>query len=71
MHSTTPIGKGSCSRYPTDLWGGIPEFYTPHDISPDGSRFIMMRRVAGDSAAVRMIVVENFAEELKARARRP
>jgi tRNA A-37 threonylcarbamoyl transferase component Bud32 len=42
------------------------EFYTPYDISPDGRRFIMARRIdpgLGDDAP--LIVTENWFTELK------
>lgn len=52
-----------------DLYGGTAENYTPHDVAPDG-RFVMMRLIRGDSLSVRLVVVENFTEELKAGARR-
>ena len=40
------------------------------DVAPDG-RFLMMRRIRGDSLTVRMLVVEHFTEELKPGSRRP
>ncbi|HZI30180.1 MAG TPA: hypothetical protein VFD64_18585, partial [Gemmatimonadaceae bacterium] len=53
---------------PNDVYGGGPENYTPYDVARDG-RFLMMRLRQGDSLSVRVLVVENFTEELKARAR--
>ena len=47
------------------------ENYTPFDISPDGQRFLMARRVVDASAApVPLVVTENWFEELKARMKR-
>ena len=53
---------------PNDMYGGTPENYTAHDVAPDG-RFLMLRLARGDSLTVRLLVIENFSEELKARAR--
>ena len=55
---------------PNDMYGGVPEYYTAYDVARD-SRFFMLRRAREDSANVRVIVIENFTEELKATARRP
>jgi hypothetical protein len=42
--------------------------YTCFDISPDDRRFLMVRmRGAGVEEAPRLIVVENWMEEVKAR----
>jgi serine/threonine-protein kinase len=47
------------------------ENYTPFDISPDGQRFLMARRVVDASAApVPLVVTENWFQELKARMKR-
>jgi hypothetical protein len=43
-----------------------------YDVSPDGERFLMIRDNAvasGDSSSRAMIVVQNWAEELKAKVR--
>jgi hypothetical protein len=39
-----------------------------YDVSPDGKRFLMMKAGTGTSTD-RVIVVENWFEELKAKAR--
>jgi serine/threonine-protein kinase len=41
------------------------ENYTPHDISPDGSQFIMARRIGTTQQSTPLVVVENWFEELK------
>jgi serine/threonine-protein kinase len=53
-----------------DLYLGNPEHYTPFDISLDGQRFLMARqvRVATPGRAPPFVLVENWFEELKARA---
>ena len=75
-----PVGAGAAPQLgarrrlftlANDIYGGAAENYTPHDIHPDGSRFIMMKRVRGFSPNARIVVVENLAAELKARSRRP
>jgi eukaryotic-like serine/threonine-protein kinase len=52
-----------------DVYGGFPENYTSHDISRDGSRFLMVRRVQMDNGVPRVLVIENFFEELKTQGR--
>jgi hypothetical protein len=43
-----------------------PEYFTTYDISPDDQRFLMARSVQDPrSAGVRMILVQNFFEQLK------
>ena len=43
-------------------------YYTTFDISPDGRRFLMMRNLATSQAnQARMILVENWFEELGAK----
>ena len=47
-------------------WWGLP-----HDISPDGQRFLMIKdNASGDQASTpaSMVVVLNWAEELKTKA---
>jgi len=44
--------------------------YTTYDVSADDSRFLMVRVVAGPSSGQRLILVENWLEELKAKVRR-
>ncbi len=42
------------------------EFYTPYDVSPDGKRFLMARRVVSDSPAdAPLLVTLNWFEELR------
>jgi serine/threonine-protein kinase len=53
-------------RLRDDLYLADLERYTPFDISPDGRRFIMARRVAVQEAQVVPIVVtENWFDELR------
>jgi eukaryotic-like serine/threonine-protein kinase len=48
-----------------ELYLTSQEFYTPHDVAPDG-RFIMARRVAPDTDLdAPLVVVENWFEELR------
>ncbi|HEX6314718.1 MAG TPA: hypothetical protein VFZ73_07660, partial [Gemmatimonadaceae bacterium] len=54
---------------PNDFYGGVQEYYTPYDVTRDG-RFVMLRRARSDSANASVIVIENFGDELKRRARR-
>jgi len=43
-------------------------YYTTFDISPDGRRFLMLRNIQTErTGQVRMVVVENWFEELKAK----
>ena len=50
----------------SELYLADLERYTPFDISPDGLRFIMARRVAANAGSVAPIsVTENWFEELK------
>ena len=45
-------------------------FIMSYDVSPDGRRFVCMRSIDGDAATTeRVIVVDNFVEELKAMVR--
>ena len=47
------------------------ENYTPFDISPDGQRFLMARRVVdATTVQVPLVVTENWFEELRARMKR-
>jgi serine/threonine-protein kinase len=47
------------------------ENYTPHDIHPDGQRFILARRVQIPGTAVQpIVVVENWFTELRERTRK-
>jgi hypothetical protein len=42
------------------------EFYTPFDVSPDGQRFLLARRIVSDSpAATPLLVTLNWFEELR------
>jgi hypothetical protein len=53
--------------YFTDETGGTG-FGRTYDVSPDGQRFLMVKDVAGSedpSARPKIIVVENWLEELK------
>jgi serine/threonine-protein kinase len=54
---------------PNDMYGGVQEYYTAYDVARDG-RFLMLRRARPDSGAISVVVIENFADELKQRARR-
>ncbi len=48
-----------------EIYFADPEFYTPHDVAPDG-RFIMARSVTpATTMQASLIVVENWFEELK------
>jgi eukaryotic-like serine/threonine-protein kinase len=52
---------------PDDLLQVQMQYYTPWDIGPDG-RFIMVRTVGSQpTAATRIVVVENYFQELKAK----
>jgi Tol biopolymer transport system component len=54
-------------QLPEDLYFSFQEFYTPHDVGPDG-RFVMARNVTPRSTIdAPLIVTENWYEELKAR----
>jgi len=46
--------------YPQEINGG-----RSYDISPDGKRFLMLASVADPSAAPRIVIVQNWVEELK------
>jgi len=64
---TPPIGRQRV------LFSALPYVLVPtrrsYDVTPDGRRFLMMRRVGTPAAPVAsLIVVENFFEELKAKA---
>jgi hypothetical protein len=39
-----------------------------YDVTPDGQRFLMVRDDDVDVASTRVVVVTNWAEELRARA---
>jgi hypothetical protein len=56
-----------------DLYLENQENYTPFDISPDGRRFLMARRVQAAAAAkvLPLVVVENWFEELRGRMKKP
>jgi Tol biopolymer transport system component len=50
---------------PDELYFTFREFYTPHDVGPDG-RFVMARKVESPAGIESpLIVVENWFEELK------
>ncbi len=52
----------------SDVYLDVREWYTPFDISPDDSRFLMSRRVtAGGEERRTFLLVENWFEELKAK----
>ena len=56
-------------RLGDDLYLSNAEHYTPFDISHDDTRFLMARRVtAAQQATPTFLLVENWFEELKARA---
>jgi len=43
--------------------------FRPYDVTPDGQRFLMIRAAEQPSARVsEMVLVQNWTEELKARA---
>jgi hypothetical protein len=48
-------------------WSEFP-FFNGYAVSPDGQRILMIRRV-GESAPDKLIVVENWFEDLKAKSR--
>ncbi len=53
-------------RLSDDMYLGNPEYYTPFDISPDDTRFIMARRVqTAAEAKPTFLLVDNWFEELK------
>ncbi len=53
-------------RLDPDLYLLEREFYTPFDISPDGRRFLLARRIVGDSPTVSpLLVTLNWFEELR------
>jgi len=66
---TPPIGRQRV------LFSALPYLFVPthrsYDVTRDGSRFLMLRRV-GDPAVPRvpLVVVENFFEELKAKVKK-
>ncbi len=44
------------------------DYYAPYDISPDGRRFLMARKVEADATGVPpLMVVENWVTELRGR----
>lgn len=45
----------------------IAELHPSYDVAPDDRRFLMLRRVSGDNET-KLILIQNFLEELKARA---
>ena len=58
-------------RLRDELYLANDEHYTPFDVSPDGRRFIMARRVRAEAvAATPLIVVQNWFEELNQRLAR-
>jgi serine/threonine-protein kinase len=54
-------------RMPDEMYLWENDYYTPWDISPDGRRFVMARRIQSQSstAAAPLIVTENWFEELR------
>ena len=70
-----PVGPGVSPQIGTrrtlfkmrdELYLADQENYTPFDISPDGQRFLMARRVQGAAVQVSpLVVTENWFEELK------
>jgi hypothetical protein len=62
--STPPIGTQrvlfSTRAYAAD------QYYRTYDVTPDGQRFVMLRLPPGQGEDdLRVVVVENFFEELK------
>jgi serine/threonine-protein kinase len=54
-----------------DLYLTEGDYYTPWDISPDGRRFVMARRLgSGTAARSPLVVVENWFTELRAKLER-
>jgi hypothetical protein len=50
-----------------DLYFSDPELYTPFDISPDDTRFLMVRQDrSAKSGETTFVLVENWFETLKA-----
>ena len=43
-----------------EMYAGVQETYTPHTISPDGNRFVMLRRVPVTDTARSVVVLEQF-----------
>ncbi len=72
--STQPVFRAG---KPTQLWQaryshgmsnscGMPGATSAnYDVTPDGRRFLMIKDVDQDAASTRIVVVLNFAEELK------
>ena len=56
---------------PSEFIGGSPGFYTPYDISPDGQRFLMVRRATTAVTRNRLVVTEHFDQILRERLRKP
>jgi serine/threonine-protein kinase len=46
-------------------WTGTGTTGRPYDVSPDGARFLMLKPVDERDSADRIVVVENWTEELK------
>ena len=46
-------------------WTGTGTTGRPYDVSPDGARFLMLKPVAERESADRIVVVENWTEDLK------
>jgi len=77
-----PIGPGTNApqlgerrvlfRLRDDLYLSPNENYTPYDISPDGSRFIMARRSGfGNPRPSPLVITENWFDELKQKLGKP
>jgi Tol biopolymer transport system component len=57
-------------RLQDDLYLAAREFYTPYDISPDGQRFIMARRIRNNAMQeAPLVVTENWFDELRTQLR--
>ena len=54
------------SLFPGDAYYRHTNF-AQYDISPSGDRFVMLKDATDADAAGRLILVQNFVEELKAR----
>jgi hypothetical protein len=62
--------RGLFPRTP-GLYGGVADAYTPWDVTTDGKRFIMARRVAEQGTTeASVLVVDNWFAELRSVARR-
>ena len=46
-----------------EMYAGVQETYTPHTMSPDGKRFVMLARIPVTDTARSIVVLENFLDQ--------